>query len=258
MMDSGTETDQDIKAAKCILRFKSVVKDIPLPEKFTFPFSYDPHPLAIIAAEELQNYISNQPALLHDFGISDENNGLGKMFGVLVVKDKDNNPGYLAAFSGKLMGGNHFEGFVPPVYDTLDVNGFYKKEESETHQINLRIEELEKAPAYLGCLDLMKQKNMEYHASLFALKQEIKTAKLQRLIKRNEGQSTLSDKDFDQLNEKLNQESIVYHYRLKDMIKYWKCRLEGIRDQLNIFENEIRALKEIRRNRSVTLQKKIV
>ncbi|MBP6567292.1 MAG: RluA family pseudouridine synthase [Saprospiraceae bacterium] len=210
-----------------------------------------------MAAEELQNYISNQPALLHDFGISDENNGLGKMFGVLVVKDKDNNPGYLAAFSGKLMGGNHFEGFVPPVYDTLDVNGFYKKEESETHQINLRIEELEKAPAYLGCLDLMKQKNMEYHASLFSLKQEIKTAKLQRLIKRNEGQATLSDKDFDQLNEKLNQESIVYHYRLKDMIKYWKCRLEGIREQLNIFENEISALKEIRRNRSVTLQKKL-
>ena len=257
MMDSGTKTDQDIKATKCILRFKSVVKDIPLPEKFTFPFSYNPHTLAIIAAEELQNYISNQPALLHDFGISDENNGLGKMFGVLVVKDKDNNPGYLAAFSGKLMGGNHFEGFVPPVYDTLDVNGFYKKEESETHQINLRIEELEKAPAYLGCLDLMKQKNMEYHASLFALKQEIKTAKLQRLIKRNEGQATLSDKDFDQLNEKLNQESIVYHYRLKDMIKYWKCRLEGIREQLNIFENEISALKEIRRNRSVTLQKKL-
>ena len=77
MMDSGTETDQDIKATKCILRFKSVVKDIPLPEKFTFPFSYNPHPLAIIAAEELQNYISNQPALLHDFGISDRQTCLG-------------------------------------------------------------------------------------------------------------------------------------------------------------------------------------
>jgi len=220
MMNRETETGQDIKAATCILRFKLSVKDIPLPEKFTFPYSYEPHPLAIIAAEELQACISNQPVLLHDFGISDENNGLGKMFGVLVVKDKDNNPGYLAAFSGKLMGGNHFEGFVPPVYDTLDVNGFYKKEESETHQINLRIEELEKAPAYLGCLDLMQQKNMEYHVSLSALKQEIKTAKLQRSIKRNEGQSSLSGEDFDQLNEKLNQESIVYHYRLKDMIKY--------------------------------------
>jgi tRNA pseudouridine32 synthase / 23S rRNA pseudouridine746 synthase len=256
-MNLTTIKHPDNKTSTCVLNFNSPVADIVLPEKFTFPFAYDPHPLAIIAAEELQTYISHQPDLLHDFGISDKNNGLGKMFGVLVVKGKDNNLGYLAAFSGKLMGGNHFEGFVPPVYDTLDVNGFYKKEESETHQINLKIEKLEKAPAYLGCLDLMQQKNKEYQVSLSALKQEIKEAKLQRVIKRNEGQSTLSGEDFDQLNEKLNQESIIYHYRLKDMIKYWKCRLDGIRDQLHIFENEIRTLKEIRRNRSVTLQKKL-
>ena len=98
---------------------------------------------------------------------------------------------------------------------------------------------------------------MEYHVSLSALKQEIKAAKLQRLIKRNEGQSTLSDKDFNQLNEKLNQESIVFHYRLKDIIKYWKCRLEEIGFQLSTYETEINALKELRKKRSVTLQKKL-
>ncbi len=246
-----------VKAPSCLLHFKSPLKDIPLPEKFTFPFCYDPHPLAIVAAKELQDYISQHPNLLHDFGISDKNNGLGKMFGVLVVKNQENNVGYLAAFSGKLMGGNHFDGFVPPIFDTLDKNGFYKKEKSETHQINRKIEELENTPEYLDCLALLKQKNTEYNESLSALKKEIKTAKHQRQIKRSEGKSTLSVEDFNQLNEILNQESIVYHYKLKDMIKYWKCRLEDIQNQLILFEKEIYELKELRRKRSVKLQHKL-
>ena len=256
-MNITKEKCPEVKAPSCLLHFKSPLKDITLPEKFTFPFCYDPHPLAIVAAKELQDYISQHPTLLHDFGISDKNNGLGKMFGVLVVKDQENNVGYLAAFSGKLMGGNHFDGFVPPIFDTLDKNGFYKKEESETHQINRKIEELENTPEYLDCVALLKQKNTEYNVSLSALKKEIKTAKHQRQIKRSEGKSTLSVEDFNQLNEILNQESIVYHYKLKDMIKYWKCRLEDIQNQLILFEKEIYELKELRRKRSVKLQHKL-
>lgn len=49
---------------------------------------------------------------------------IGKMFGVLVVRNKEGKLGYLSAFSGKLAGKNHHKGFVPPVFDGLEEGGF--------------------------------------------------------------------------------------------------------------------------------------
>ncbi|MFN5909843.1 MAG: hypothetical protein ACK45H_00780, partial [Bacteroidota bacterium] len=75
--------------------FKQKVSSIPLPENFTFPFYYDPHPLALIAASELQAYLSAN-SLDHNFGLDDTENGLkiGKMFGVLVVLSPSGELGY--------------------------------------------------------------------------------------------------------------------------------------------------------------------
>ena len=85
-------------------KFKADISDIELPEKFTFPFYYQPHQLATIATNELQEYLENQTDFKHNFGLTEIENELaiGKMFGVLVVKNKQNEIGYLAAFSGKL------------------------------------------------------------------------------------------------------------------------------------------------------------
>ena len=48
------------------------------PERFTYPFCYEPHPLCQQAAQELQAYIAAHPELRQD---ADR----GKMFGVLIV-----------------------------------------------------------------------------------------------------------------------------------------------------------------------------
>ena len=37
--------------------FKTNISSISLPEKFTFPFYYEPHELSILAAKDLQNYL---------------------------------------------------------------------------------------------------------------------------------------------------------------------------------------------------------
>ena len=48
--------------------------DITPPERFTYPFCYEPHPLCLLAAEEVKQEIERiQPSE-------------GKMFGVLVVE----------------------------------------------------------------------------------------------------------------------------------------------------------------------------
>ncbi|NCP53531.1 MAG: RluA family pseudouridine synthase, partial [Flavobacteriales bacterium] len=84
--------------------FKTDISNINLPEKFTFPFYYEPHDLVKIAAKELQEYLENQRDFQHDFGLQDSNDStvIGKMFGVLVVQNKFDEIGFLAAFSGKL------------------------------------------------------------------------------------------------------------------------------------------------------------
>ena len=53
--------------------------DSPRPERFTYPFCYEPHPLCEMAAKEVQAYISSHEEIRED---ADK----GKMFGVLVVE----------------------------------------------------------------------------------------------------------------------------------------------------------------------------
>ena len=103
--------------------FQTPISHIPLPEQFTYPFHYTPHPLCVRATEEVQAYLHTRPEWHDELQH-------GKMFGVLIVRDTQGHIGYLAAFSGNLAGSNHHPFFVPPVYDLLDPNGYFKQEEA--------------------------------------------------------------------------------------------------------------------------------
>lgn len=109
--------------------YQTDISNLPLPELFTYPFHYTPHPLCVKAAEEVQAYLQSR---------TDWHDELqqGKMFGVLVVQTPEGNVGYLAAFSGNLAGSNHHSFFVPPVYDLLNPDGYFKQEEARISEIN--------------------------------------------------------------------------------------------------------------------------
>ena len=97
--------------------------DITKPERFTYPFCYEPHPLCEMAAMEVQAYIGSHAEIKED---ADK----GKMFGVLVV-EHEGNLAYLAAYSGLLAGRNDWPFFVPPVYDAQQPDGHFKTTERE-------------------------------------------------------------------------------------------------------------------------------
>lgn len=105
---------------------------IKLPERFTFPFYYIPHPLVRLAATSLRRYLDGrsewQAELLG-----------GKMMGVLVARNREGELGYLAAFSGNLAHANNHAYFVPAVYDILQPDGVFKTREAEITEINHRI-----------------------------------------------------------------------------------------------------------------------
>lgn len=112
------------------------------PQRFTYPFCYEPHPLCQLAAKEVQAYIAAHPEIRED---ADQ----GKMFGVLVVRREDraygankaNEPceagayAFLAAYSGLLAGRNDWEYFVPPVYDAQQPDGHFKTTEREISRL---------------------------------------------------------------------------------------------------------------------------
>jgi len=136
-----------------------------LPSAFPFPYDYRPDKLSKQAASELQHYIEHQKDWKHNFGLSEglEGRMLGKMFGILVVRTKLNEIGYLCAFSGKLAGTNEHKMFVPPVYDTLAEGGFLNKWMIELKIVNEKIETLseqaEQNAAAIAELKAYRKKN---------------------------------------------------------------------------------------------------
>jgi len=115
-------------------KFKGDITGICLPEKFTNPFNYEPHPLSQLAACEVQSYLSAQ----EDW---EEELKQGKMFGVLVVLTAEGIR-FMAAYSGLLCGRNDLPYFVPPVYDLLNPNGHFKQEEAYISAINQKLRDI--------------------------------------------------------------------------------------------------------------------
>ena len=64
------------------------------------------------------------------------------MFGVLVVKNQNNQLGYLAGFSGRIADSYHLSFFVPPIYDLKESSGFFLREEECISNLNEKIENL--------------------------------------------------------------------------------------------------------------------
>ncbi|MBP8066240.1 MAG: RNA pseudouridine synthase [Flavobacterium sp.] len=240
--------------------FKGVTDSYVLPERFTFPFYYEPHPLAVLAAEELQQYLENQSEWKHNFGLEAHQKGLviGKMFGVLVVRNRQNEIGYLAAFSGKLAGENHHSLFVPPVFDMLTEEGFFKKEEVVLNQINAEIEALENNPEFHSLEALLKTETTKFEAELDDYKKRIKASKKERKAQREKAVAEgISTSDLEILLEELRKESLKQAYFLKDFTRQWEVQLENLQQKVDVFRNRIAFLKEDRKNKSNALQQQL-
>lgn len=129
-----------------------------LPTVFASPFGHTPpHPLARRAADELATML-RAGAFAVSVAELDARGG-GKMFGVLVVADREGRIGYLRAFSGMLAGQWELPGFAPPLFDAAvrDVMWPAGQAELRAHELALRAldtsPELAAARAELTALD---------------------------------------------------------------------------------------------------------
>lgn len=225
-------------------RFTTSITDIPLPERFTYPFCYTPHPLCILAAKEVQSYLTRQTAWKDELR-------QGKMLGVLIVQTEHGETGYLAAFSGILAGKNLHPFFVPPVYDLLQPQGFFKIEEENISSINRNIRQLENDKAYAALSAELARTIQSAENILATAKAQLKEAKTAREQRRKEKELNAQEE------AELIRESQFQKAEYKRLERSWKARITTLQTQTEDWERRISALKSERKTRSAALQQKL-
>ncbi|PMH46595.1 RNA pseudouridine synthase [Vibrio sp. 10N.286.49.B3] len=236
------------------------------PERFTFPFYYEPHPLSVLAASELQRHLNQAHEWQHDFGVDahghlkpqeQTKDAIGKMFGVLVVENAQGQLGYLSAFSGKIADSNQIPNFVPPIFDMLEQDGFFRDEHNAINKVSREFKALEKSPDYQQLLTLHSQQKqlaeqeIENHRALMI--ENRKNRKLQR----EQAEHTLDHEQLTQLQIQMSRESVMDKNALKQLKSTWQAKITAIELQLTEFKRQLDDKKQLRRKMSNTLQQKL-
>lgn len=243
------------KNHSCFLPLELTAEFSDLPNKLDYPFYYDPKPLAVQAAKQLQARLEIED-FNHNFGIgqSIRGNAIGKMFGVLVVEDGSGEIGYLAAFSGKLGDKNHHEGFVPPVFDILEEDGFFKKGEVELNELNRKIESIENSLEFANAIQFLERLKKESEEKINTFKAWLKSEKQKRDEIRLKNIDILSQVEFEKLNEQLKNESISQQLEFKRLKRSLAHEISELEQSTY---GELRELKELRATKSAALQQSI-
>jgi tRNA pseudouridine32 synthase/23S rRNA pseudouridine746 synthase len=230
--------------------FKADVTGISIPATFTFPFHYEPHALARMAAAQLQNFITAQ----NWFAAENAQQDVGKMFGVLVVQDTAGNLGFIAAFSGKLVNSNLHSGFVPPLYDMLDEQGYFITESKKLEATNATISHLENSTTYHDTLFKVKRLGQEKSEKLEAQRLKVRHERAARKQLRVTQESILSNEEYANLQDQHNQRRINDRFLLREYEVYLDGKIAPFQKIINDVEQQIASLKEARRVKSSSVQ----
>lgn len=235
------------------------IEGMALPTRFTFPFYYEPHPLAQFAAAELQQYLDTQTHLDHNFGLQSDQDGMaiGKMFGVLVVQDAAGRPGYLSAFSGKLANSNDHPLFVPPVFDMLVEDSFFLQGIAIINEVNSRVTTIESGTHYQQLKTDLDRFTAQSQQEISDFRKQLQDNRANRKQIRIVQKQLLDPPDYEALEAGLVKQSLHDKHRLNVLISQWEKILESLRIEIAPYEAQIDALKNERRDRSADLQQQL-
>ncbi|MGN5953857.1 pseudouridine synthase [Sphingobacterium lactis] len=239
--------------------FNSSIDHLSKPDKFTFPFCYEPHPLSLLAAQQVQDYLQTQQDFEHNFGLNSEQSGLiiGKMFGVLVVEQENGQLGYLAACSGKLAGTNNHRYFVPAIFDMLDPEGFFLKEEEQINAINRKIDEIQLSGRLKSIKQEIESLAKEQADQLASLRKLHKANKNERKLIRQTQVAILSEEEYKALEVDLIKQSYRDQHEYDVAKQACQSAMQLLEDQYNEEFQKIDDLKTERKTRSSALQNQL-
>ncbi|QXC56172.1 RluA family pseudouridine synthase [Vibrio mimicus] len=241
----------------CFTHFVAPITDISLPERFTYPFCYQPHPLCEMAADELQQHLLTQKTWFHPFGLTDNDpQAHGKMFGVLVVQHSSGQLGYLAAFSGQLAEQNELPGFVPPVFDRFADERFFRVDGNEIASINQQVREQEADPELpqlthtIAMYQAQAEQALEQHRLLMVEQRQARKHQRELAEQRPESERNA-------IFAALADASVLQKRQLQQLKQEWEQRIASTQGILNSKLEKIAQLKLRRKQLSATLQQKL-
>jgi tRNA pseudouridine32 synthase/23S rRNA pseudouridine746 synthase len=214
--------------------------DEDLPTEILYPFQYEPHHVAGMAARDLQARLQTPLP------------SVGKMLGVLVVEvtsttsSNQKNLGYLKAFSGQTVPQTLQEGgWCPPVFDYQAAGSFYKEGEAKLERITQDIHQMEQDPKRQNTRQRLQRQVEAAEFDLSEAKREQKQAKKQRDQKR---------KDVSIEQEQMRQQESAFFQR---KVKSRKATLQLLQETLLEMDNEMERLRKNRTRLSTELTTRI-
>ena len=232
-------------------KFPKEMEDAGLEDNgFTDPFRYVPDPRVLHAGRIVISRLAEWASMPEGTPEKtiERSFAEGKMLGVLICRT-----GFLAAFSGTVKGPDgsvtaSVDGFVPPIIDLTDEQGYFKINEATITRLNKELKILSSSPAYNAMKTELINAQATRDAEIEALQDQIRLAKIQRDKIRNE--STDPSK-----LDGLIRESQFQKAELKRCKDRWKEHIREIENQISEFEATIRDLKARRAEQSDALQK---
>lgn len=208
------------------------------PERMNNPLDYEPHPLCLLAANEVRAYLK-----AHEEWAEEVESG--KMFGVLVCEGQQGTLGFLAAYSGQIGGREDWPWFVPAVFDYLQPDDYFKQEEARISSINQQVKALETSCQYLDLQKALASMRQQATQETEAYKAMMQQAKAQRDAQRKaEGET-----------EAMIRESQFQKAELRRLKARWNEQIAEAESALKPFDDQLSQLKQERKQRSDALQR---
>ena len=208
-----------------------------MPETFNNPFDYVPHPVCEAA---VRDFLPRVEELMRG-------NPEGKMFGVLVVT-KEEKLYYLAAFSGQLYDKSVLPGFVPPVFDFLAPDGYFKRHEAEISAINQEINRLQSEEHYVRQKQSYQQMLLDAENAVAEAKSNMLIAKEKRDVERSK--RVLSAEE----ESAFVKESQFLKAEARRVKKRWEEKIAEAKTAMSVYEKQIETLSNQRKTMSEALQ----
>lgn len=209
-----------------------------LPIRFNCPYYYEPHPLCTLAAAEVQAELSSREDWREEIG-------RGKMFGVLAVRDGEGRVAYIKAYSGQIGGRADWPGWVPAVFDYLNPEGYFCREESQITEINHMLRECADSKELKAAEAELKSIDSEASEALTAYRTAMAEAKQRRDEERSRTGVT---------TEAMIRESQYQKAELRRMRLHWDERKAEAEARRLALRRPIDEMRQERQQRSEALQ----
>jgi len=221
-----------------------------IPSIMPSPFSNTPHPLAQQACRILQQRL---PA----FEPTDVKTSAGKMYGVLVVRDADGRIGFISAFSGMASPRWQMTGFVPPIFNQMELDRFLPAGSNELAVLTGQLQELEESLQGSGLMQQISHMRQQRDQALAALKQRHQAAKAERK-KQRLGLQQLADAD--EQHKQMAALALASQQQKRETINaslHWEEKLLLLQQQLDVLEQQIARTREARTEKSRQLHQQV-